>query len=590
MNDDDHEAVTDKPPRLGRHGTASVEPWHLSWLSIRGAFKHVRRLSESQRQPVAGPAREHENLRALALHAAFAEYPTSDLDLLSRGRWIATCIRAAAKELYATLSVPLRPEAAADHAILFWYLYLCLGYSPQTIARRQASFITPPLGGNILQLVKARMWAGTARPPRKANRGLERLHAAITVRLASGAIVADAPAPAAWDISFAFELQSLDQEQPPAIDALRVMSFVDSTPLPTDILTTGWRTLPVRLRNITRDPTALQALIDTIGRTGLLTVTDRDTLAMPAVVQQFIRRTMTLAGQRRYATYALRMLDEALHDDAASVHSWPLWRSGLSHVLAAAEHGERLDVDVPTTARLLNNAAVFLLHDHQPSRALELCERAVALTEKAFAHKPDELAIPLSDLAYILSELDRLPEALEIHERVNDLVRSATGESDDYAMSLNMYGNTLRRAGRTADAEHAQRHALRIVDAQPIGEILNDLSITLGELGKDREAAELLEQALPLLWPDGKFDHAMLNYGNTLRRLGVTARARVVLENTLLVRECLYGECSYEVSTTLHYLAELLAAANDASVEDIQARALAIEDQLGLTRERRLPL
>lgn len=154
----------------------------------------------------------------------------------------------------------------------------------------------------------------------------------------------------------------------------------------------------------------------------------------------------------------------------------------------------------PSNSSAINNLAGVLKDQQRLPEALEFYEAAIAVApEAAYIH---------SNRGNVLKDLGRFDEAITGYERALQL------DPNSSAAHSNL-GTVYKERGQLVVAAECYRRALRL-NAQS-HEALSNLGVVLREQGKFAEAADCLQQALAL---NPKSDAAWTNLGTTLKELG----------------------------------------------------------------------
>jgi tetratricopeptide (TPR) repeat protein len=236
--------------------------------------------------------------------------------------------------------------------------------------------------------------------------------------------------------------------------------------------------------------------------------------------------------------------------------------------MAAAERSLRAAVDVlrsvtmrsddPKSVRNLaiacNNLS-FVVRKRDAVEAEKLAREAIALLERLAPQHPgatahDDLALCYNNLAALLSQNNRLNEAIDWHQRAialeEQLVRKAPAvvrHRSDLAITLNNLGMAYCRAGQQRDADGAFGKAREIfatlADDYPdelayrssLAALLNNQAVALAGAGRHQAALEIYPGAIESqrdCWE--KFQQSPLmrellskmyyNYGQSLRATG----------------------------------------------------------------------
>ena len=209
-----------------------------------------------------------------------------------------------------------------------------------------------------------------------------------------------------WSLS----LDKLRAEVPAAEDLLALSAFLAPEDIPRSLVAEHVKLLPDRLRQMVEDSVASGDAIGALGRYSLITVTE-DALAVHRLVQAVIRTRLSSDDQRLWTEAAAGLLRASFPAKPWEVASWPTIQRLLPHVLAVAEHSERLEVAGQATGWLLSWTSAYLRHRGQPREARPVAERALAVTEAAFPPEHIEVGERHDELGRVLIELGDLAGA-----------------------------------------------------------------------------------------------------------------------------------------------------------------------------------
>ena len=150
-------------------------------------------------------------------------------------------------------------------------------------------------------------------------------------------------------------------------------------------------------------------------------------------------------------------------------------------------------------AWVLNNHATALAEHGDLESARTLTEKAIVVKEEALGKDHPDVALSLHNLAIILGELGRYPEALIAASRSIDIL-TKYGDPDTFELATSYQGEgaALFALRRYREAEVAFVEALRIFRRNP-GWASTDLADTLQGLGEVKIVQGRPAEAVPLL-------------------------------------------------------------------------------------------
>jgi RNA polymerase sigma factor (sigma-70 family) len=166
---------------------------------------------------------------------------------------------------------------------------------------------------------------------------------------------------AAWSMS----LDQVRAQAPAAAALLDLCAFLAQDDIPRELPRRDPDRLPAPLAQAARDPLAYNEALRALGRYSLATVTPT-ALGVHLLVQVVVRARLGPEDERRWGEVAVGLLHESFPDRSWEVATWPACQRLLPHVLAAAEHTERLRVGGEHSGWLLDRA----IHAWPPSAAI----------------------------------------------------------------------------------------------------------------------------------------------------------------------------------------------------------------------------
>ena len=158
-----------------------------------------------------------------------------------------------------------------------------------------------------------------------------------------------------WSLS----LEQVGREAPGVEALLCLCAFLAPEEIPRSLPREHHQVLPEELGDLAADPLAYNRALGVLGRYSLAVVTP-DALSLHRLVQAVLRARLDGDEERRWAEAAINLLRGWLPDRPWEVASWPVIQRLLPHVLAAAEHAERLGVAGEATGWLLSWASGYL--------------------------------------------------------------------------------------------------------------------------------------------------------------------------------------------------------------------------------------
>jgi len=392
-----------------------------------------------------------------------------------------------------------------------------------------------------------------------------------------------------WEISF----QQVRQASPAAAELLNLCAFLAPDDIPLPLLCAGAKHLPQSLAAAVADPLRCDEAMAALRDYSLLEVRGQN-LAVHRLVQAVVRDRLAEKARQKWAAAAVRLVAEAFPSgtDPADVHTWPECARLLPHALAAAGHAEAQPVAGEATARLLNQAGLYLHGRAEFAAARDAFQRALAIDERAYGPDHPTVAIRVNNLGSVLHALGDLAGARAAYERALAIDEQAYGpDHPTVATRVNNLGGVLKSLGDLAGARAAYERALAIAEQAygpehpNVATLVNNLGLVLQNLGDLAGARAALERALAIDEQAYGPDHPTVairvnNLGSVLHDLGDLAGARAAFQRALAIDERAYGPEHPNVATFLNNLGGVLHDLGDlAGARAAYERALAIDEQ-----------
>jgi tetratricopeptide (TPR) repeat protein len=374
----------------------------------------------------------------------------------------------------------------------------------------------------------------------------------------------------AWSMS----LDRVRAQAPAAAALLDLCAFLAPDDIPRELPRRDPDRLPAPLAQATRDPLAYNEALRALGRYSLATVTPT-ALGVHLLVQVVVRARLGPEGERHWGEVAVGLLHESFPDRSWEVAAWPACQRLLPHVLAAAEHTERLRVGGEHSGWLLDRASAYLRGRGQPHQARPIAERAVAVTlatlgpdGRAMGDRHDALGRVLRDLGDLEGARAELELALAAYE-------VALGpDHPDVAVLRSTLAQVLRDLGDPRRAREELELALATFEATlgpddpEVGGVRNELAHLLWARWDLAGARVQLERALLIYEASYGPGHPRVgtvrsNLASVLRDLGDLQGARAELELALVVFEAAMGPDHPEVATARGKLGGVLRDLGD---------------------------
>jgi tetratricopeptide (TPR) repeat protein len=192
---------------------------------------------------------------------------------------------------------------------------------------------------------------------------------------------------------------------------------------------------------------------------------DHEGIRMHRLVQAVVRADL-VAQEPEWAAMAVRLVWASFPADSDEVAAWAACERLLAHVLAVAEHAERLQVAGEQTGDLLDRASRYLRARGQPSQARPLAERALSLTQQALGPDHPRVGDRHDELGRVLHETGDYQAAHQQLERALAIHTTSYGPDDSrIGTRQNELGVALHDLGDLAGARTELKRALEIGQA-----------------------------------------------------------------------------------------------------------------------------
>jgi Tfp pilus assembly protein PilF len=373
-----------------------------------------------------------------------------------------------------------------------------------------------------------------------------------------------------WSVS----LERIREEAPATEALLHLCAFLAPDDIPRDLPREHSEVLPEELSHLVGDPLAYNRSLGVLGRYSMATVSPT-ALGLHRLVQAVIRARLGPEEERTWVQAAVGLLRVSFPEDSREVSSWPASQRLTPHVLAAAEHAERLGVAGAEIGWLLSWVSGYLRSRGQPRQARPIAERALAVTEAALEPDDFEVGERHDELGRVLSGLGELAAAKVELERALGIEETAVGpDAPDVAIVHNVLGEVLRNLGDLVGAQAHQEQALAIGEAtfgsdhEQMAAFRNDLGLVLADQGNLAGARTQLERALEITEATLGPDHSTMairhsNLGTVLADLGDLDGARTHYERALEIGQATVGPDHPTMASTHNNLGLVLADQGD---------------------------
>lgn len=393
---------------------------------------------------------------------------------------------------------------------------------------------------------------------------------------------------ATWSLSF----QKVEQLNPVAADLLCLLAFLSPDAIPEELITQGAAELGSRLGLLASDPLKIDEAIETLLKYSLIRRNpDTQVVSIHRLVQAVLKDGMDGSLQSVWAERAIRAINRAFPD--VDFTNWARCRRYLAHAQISAAYIQEYGLFFPEAARLLNQAANYLIVQAQYPQAETLLQKAQAIREQILDPADSDIAIALNDLGVLYLNQGRyqqaeplLYKALAIRQRVLGSEHPATATTLDNRALLYYSEGKYTDAGR--DFVQALQIRQRVLEPYhpDIARSLDHLAQLYTIQGKYDEAEKLYKQALTIQEDLSGLDHpdvarTLNNLAKLYRAKGEYPEAEELYQQALVIQENLLGPDHPDVARTLNNLARLHRAQGEyVKAEPYYQRALAIREDV----------
>ena len=407
--------------------------------------------------------------------------------------------------------------------------------------------------------------------------------------LRRGRLPVDHPEPVAatWSLSF----QQVEQESAAAADLLRLLAFLDPETIPEEIITLGAAEPSPALGMVASDPLAVDTIFELLLRYSLIRRNPEvKFLSIHRLVQAVLKDGMDRDTQRLWAEWATRAVNRAFPD--VELQTWEKCQRCIPHVYICVTYIEEYALAFPEAARLLNEAASYLVARARYQQAELLLLRALAVRQQILEANHPDTARTLNDLGEVYRKQGKYQEAETRLQEALAIRRQALGEAHpDVAQTLHNLANLYRARGAYVKAEPFYLQALHIrettvgVDPSPIAQSYYGLAKLYHSQEKYQQAEKLCKQALHIQEQRLGGNHPLI--ASTLNMLAKIYQGQNKLDQAkemnlraLSIRESTSGEDHPQVATIINNLVEIYhAEGRYREAEPLIARSLKIHEQ-----------
>ena len=193
---------------------------------------------------------------------------------------------------------------------------------------------------------------------------------------------------------------------------MNLLAFFAPDAIPRDVIVAGAEHLPEPLQAAVRDEMQMDGAVGMARRYSLLQVSE-GTFSMHRLVQTVARDRMSDNALKQWAEATATIVSNTFPsgDFTSDLALWDVCARLLPHALATADYAAALNVVPEASARLFNQAALYLRVRSQFAEGKQLFERALTIGEAAFGPDHPEVATAVNNLGGVLRELGDLAGA-----------------------------------------------------------------------------------------------------------------------------------------------------------------------------------
>jgi tetratricopeptide (TPR) repeat protein len=350
---------------------------------------------------------------------------------------------------------------------------------------------------------------------------------------------------------------------------LNLCTFFAPEGIPLDAIHEKASGLPSPLDSVAADAVRLESAIAGLLRFSLIGRKGED-LSVHRLVQAVVRARLENAERQAWASAAVGLLNTRFPFDSDNVLTWPVCARLLTHALQAAHWAEMFAAAPEATARLLNQAGLYLRGRAEFTGARALCERALQIGEAALGAEHPTVATYAANLGGVLWDLGDLAGAQALRERALRIDEAAYGpDHTEVGTDANNLGLVLQAQGDYPGARTLHERALPILEATygaehpTVATCASNLGVVLQAQGDLAGARALFKRALQIDEAAHGPDHPDVardanNLGEVMRGQGDLAGARALFEWALRIFRVAFGDDHRRTKTIRRNLEILL--------------------------------
>eukprot|EP00729_Bicosta_minor_P020191 gene20191-biopygen3532 len=185
-----------------------------------------------------------------------------------------------------------------------------------------------------------------------------------------------------------------------------------------------------------------------------------------------------------------------------------------------------------------NNMAVVLESQGKLDEAMEMYQKALAITIKALGPDHSDVGATYNNMASVLESQGKLDEAMEMYQKALAIRIKALGpDHSSVGDTYNNMASVLKRQGKLDEAMEMFQKALAIrikalgPDHSDVGGTYNNMAVVLESQGKLDEAMEMYQKALAIKIKALGPDHSSV--GDTYNNMAVVLKSQGNLDEAM---------------------------------------------------------
>lgn len=462
--------------------------------------------------------------------------------------------------------------------------------SAEEVAVAQA--ITQQLGGLPLALDQAGAYIAETRCSLSDYIDLLRREQTVLLQR-RGTVPRDHPASVTTTFSLAF--QRVQQEDAPAIEALKLCAYLAPDAIPLEVMTRGAVHLGTVLEAVAADTLRLNQALETLQAYSLVQRDPEEkTLSMHRLVQAVLQDELEAVEKDIWARRATLAVNAAFpHVEQNTEHDmWPQCERLLPHALQVAHHIETSQIANEEAGQLLHEMGTYLQGRARYPEAERFYRQAQSIWEEVGGVEHPQVASLLNGLADLYSLQGKYEQAEPLFQQAIRILEQALGsEHLEIASPLDGLGCLYSDQGKYKQAESLYQRAVHIREqalgsehplvAQP----LNNLALLDCKQGKYEQAELRYQQAIRILEQALGSEHPLVAYpldglASLYSEWGRYEQAEPLFRRSVHLREQALGPDHPQVAYPLSGLAELYREQRKyKEAESLFQRALHIWEQ-----------